>query len=233
MVHLILASQSPRRRELLSLCGYPFQVLAAAVDETSVDIPDPSTNTIRTARLKAEVIANRLPRSGGQRVIIIAADTIVALENQMLGKPADSAEARRMLRALRGREHKVYTGMVLLDLGTEAEVTAVHAASVQMRPYTNQEIERYVASGDPLDKAGAYAIQHPQFKPVAALDGCLFRRYGIQRVPISITIKQIRSPHLSRYDGLERGPQPYFLPPLGGIKPPGIKNSIRCHPCTS
>lgn len=219
MVHLILASQSPRRRELLSLCGYPFQVLAAAVDETSVDIPDPSTNTIRTARLKAEVIANRLPRSGGQRVIIIAADTIVALENQMLGKPADSAEARRMLRALRGREHKVYTGMVLLDLGTEAEVTAVHAASVQMRPYTNQEIERYIASGDPLDKAGAYAIQHPQFKPVAALDGCFLGVMGFSVCQFLLQLSKFDLPILADMTALKEAHNHTFCPLLAELSP--------------
>jgi septum formation protein len=189
MTRFILASQSPRRWELLSLCGYPFQVMAANVDETIIDIAEPSENTIKTAQLKAKAVANNSFVIDGDRVIIIAADTVVVLDKQMLGKPSGAAEAHSMLLALRGRDHLVYTGLALLDLGTGKEVTAVHAARVHMRSYTDQEINRYVNSGDPLDKAGAYAIQHPRFRPVASLDGCYL---GVMGLSVCQLLDQLR-----------------------------------------
>ena len=214
MIEFILASQSPRRRDLLSLCAYPFQVMAANVDETIVDIPDPAHNTINTAQLKAEAIANNQPATGSKRVIVVAADTTVVLQNQMLGKPADTGEARHMLRALRGLEHKVYTGMVLIDVGTGQEVSAVHAASVFMRPYTDQEIDRYIASGDPMDKAGAYAIQHPQFRPVAFLDGCYLGVMGLTVCQLLLQLQQFNVPLLADINALREAHNDYPCPLL-------------------
>jgi MAF protein len=202
MIEFILASQSPRRRELLSLCGYPFQVMVADVDETIVDIPDPAQNTIKTAQLKAEAIAAHQSETGTKRLIVLAADTIVALENQMLGKPAGPGEARHMLRLLRGMEHKVYTGMVLIEVGTREEITSVHAASVFMRPYTHKEIDRYIASGDPLDKAGAYAIQHPRFRPVDSLNGCYLGVMGLSVCQLLLLLRQFDVPLLADINAL-------------------------------
>lgn len=180
MTNLILASQSPRRRELMGLLGLDYQAISADVDESQVTDPVPAVNVVETARLKALAIAERLQgRPGCENAVIVAADTTVALAGQMLGKPFDEAEARRMLTMLRNRSHEVHTGVTLLALRTGREVCGVNTAVVAMRAYTDAEIEAYIASGDPLDKAGAYAIQHPVFRPVARLDGCFTGVMGL------------------------------------------------------
>lgn len=182
MTSFILASASPRRRALLALAGYSFVVQVADVDESRVTVPDPAHNSLETARLKAYAAAERLEQTSGAghgRPLILAADTTVALGSEMLGKPADAEAAWRMLVALRGRAHTVHTGMVLLDASSGQEATAVHTAVVTMRPYSKADMEAYIASGDPFDKAGAYAIQHPGFRPVAALDGCFLGVMGL------------------------------------------------------
>ncbi|MCA9874564.1 MAG: septum formation protein Maf [Anaerolineales bacterium] len=177
-MHLILASQSPRRQELIRLLGYPVAVQVADVDESSITHPDPAVNAVETAVLKATTIAARL-QNRTARTLIIAADTIVALDQQMLGKPVDAAAAWEMLRALRHRQHEVHTGLVVLDVRSGRMTKRVNTAVVTMRNYTDEEIATYVASGDPLDKAGAYAIQHPLFQPVAALTGCYTAVMGL------------------------------------------------------
>jgi septum formation protein len=217
MIHFILASQSPRRRELLSLCGYPFLVMAADVDETTIDLADPSENTIMTAKLKAEAIIDTLVKPDGDRVIVIAADTIVALKNHMLGKPADAAEAKFMLQVLRTQDHKVHTGLAVVDLGTGKELTAVHTARVHMRPYTNYEIEHYVASGDPFDKAGAYAIQHPQFQPVSLLDGCYLGVMGLSVCQLLEQLRKLEVPFLADMHALNRAHNGFSCPLLAEL----------------
>ncbi len=173
---LILASASPRRRRLIALLGLPARQMTADVDEESVAIPDPARNVVETARLKAAAIARRL---GPGTAIIIAADTTVALDGEMLNKPVDAADARRMLHRLRGRIHQVHTGIVLWRTDTGAVITDVATVDVPMRHYGDEEIETYVATGDPLDKAGAYAIQHPVFRPALALAGCYAAVVGL------------------------------------------------------
>jgi septum formation protein len=111
--------------------------------------------------------------------LIVAADTLVVLEGEILGKPTDPAGATAMLRRLRGREHRVLSGLTLLDAISGREATEVVETRVWMRPVSNEEIAAYVASGDPLDKAGAYAIQHPGFHPVARLWGCAANVMGL------------------------------------------------------
>ncbi|NJL57871.1 septum formation protein Maf, partial [bacterium] len=169
----ILASQSPRRRELIQLLGFPFQVMVANVDEDSITDPDPALNVVQTARLKAAHIANQLQGASlSPQTLILAADTTVAFAGEMLNKPTNDADARLMLRRLGNRQHEVHTGFVLLNPVNGRECQGVSTAVVTMRPYTNEEIDDYIATGDPLDKAGAYAIQHPVFQPVAHLQGC-------------------------------------------------------------
>jgi len=205
MTRFVLASQSPRRRQLLGLCGYPFQVMAAKVDEESIDHPDPATNVLLTARLKAQAIYNELSadeRLFEEHIIIIAADTIVALGDKMLGKPAGPANAATMLQTLRGRRHEVHTGMALVDLDSDEEVTAVHTAHVTMRAYSDSEIERYVASGDPLDKAGAYAIQAPLFRPVESLEGCYLGVMGLSVCQLRQLLEQLQIPDLMNLEKL-------------------------------
>lgn len=167
MANLILASASPRRQALIKLLERPVIVRPTAVDEDSVAHRDPAVNVVRTARLKADAAAS-LDLDG----IVIAADTTVALDGRMLNKPAGPAEARAMLRRLRGRTHQVHTGLVVLDVGHRRAATDVSTTDVTMRDYSDREIDDYVATGDPLDKAGSYAIQHAGFRPVARLNGC-------------------------------------------------------------
>ena len=172
---IILASASPRRQALIRLLRQPVRVQVAAVDEETITHPDPAVNVVETARLKAQAVA----ATTGEDVLIIAADTTVALDGEMLNKPADPAEARLMLRRIRGRAHQVYTGIALLENTSGRTVTTLSKTDVFMRPYDDEEIDKYVASGDPLDKAGAYAIQHSGFRPVAALEGCFTGVVGL------------------------------------------------------
>ncbi len=119
MTHFILASLSPRRRELLQLCGYPFDIITVPVDENSVTDPDPIQNCVQTAQLKAKSLSDDLMVFPKPQSIIIAADTIVSVDGQMLGKPGGTAEALHMLMLLRGRSHQVHTGVSVIDLGIE------------------------------------------------------------------------------------------------------------------
>ena len=150
-MQLILASQSPRRKELLSLLGIPFAVQIADIDETMDDAKSPFHEVARVSRLKAEAIA----RKTGD--VVIAADTIVVCDGEVLGKPKDEADAFRMLRKLSGKDHQVMTGMcVLWDGGCSVctEVTDIH-----FRTLSDREIAAYIATGEPMDKAGSYGIQ--------------------------------------------------------------------------
>ncbi len=164
---IILASGSPRRRELMALLGLDYQVAAADVDERAAPGEAPAALAGRLSRAKALAVADG--RAAG---LIIAADTIVVLDGAILGKPADAAEAGRMLRALRGRPHLVLTAIALARRPDGACRSDLIETDVEMRPYSDAEIEAYIASGDPLDKAGAYAIQHAGFRPAARLAGC-------------------------------------------------------------
>jgi MAF protein len=182
---LILASGSPRRQELIQLLGQPWQVIVADVDESSIDHPDPAVNVIQTAQLKAEAVSLLAPANA----VIIAADTIVVLDNQVLGKPAGEEEARTMLRQLRGRNHQVFTGLTIINKASGQTVTDAAAIDVPMRDYSDQEIESYIATGDPLDKAGSYAIQHPGFQPVTDFSGCFA---GVVGLPLCHLVRSLR-----------------------------------------
>lgn len=169
---LVLASTSPRRRELLAALGVPFTVRAAAVpEELPVDVPAPVLAE-ELALAKARAVARDEPAA-----VVLAADTIVVLDGRSLGKPAHADEARQMLRALRGRAHTVVTGVAVVAPGREH--TAHATTSVVMRCYSDAEIETYIASGDPFDKAGAYAIQHREFRPAARIEGCYCNVVGL------------------------------------------------------
>ena len=150
-MNLILASASPRRQELLKLFGQPFAVRVADIDETMDPNAAPFDEVARVSRLKAMAV----PRDDGD--VVIAADTIVVCEGKVLGKPRDEAHAKAMLALLSGRDHQVMTGCTVLrgdKCETFTEVTDIH-----FRDLTEKEIARYVASGEPMDKAGSYGIQ--------------------------------------------------------------------------
>ncbi len=165
-IQLLLASQSPRRRELLTLLELPFEATVAHVAEVPQPNESPDELVVRLSQDKARAVIARA------NTIVIACDTIVALDGEILGKPRDAAAATAMLYRLRGRSHAVYSAVTLLEATTGRTLTDVVETQVTMRAYTDAEIAAYVASGDPLDKAGAYAIQHLGFHPVAELQGC-------------------------------------------------------------
>lgn len=186
MVQLILASQSPRRRRLIKLLEYPVQTTTAVVDEESVTHPDPVRNAVETARLKARAVA---PCFG--KGIVVTADTIVALDGEVLGKPADAQQARATLQRLRGRVHQVHTGLVLIDTASGRELASPCTTRVTMRNYSNEEIEAYIASGDPFDKAGAYAIQHTTFDPVDHIQGCYANVVGLPLCRLKSALEEL------------------------------------------
>lgn len=150
-MNLILASASPRRQELLRIFGCPFTVRAADIDETMDPGKAPFDEVARVSRQKAQAIA------AGQDDVIIAADTIVVCCGKVLGKPRDAEDARRMLSLLSGRDHQVMTGCTVMR-GSRA-VTFTEVTDLHFRPLLPQEIRRYILSGEPMDKAGAYGIQ--------------------------------------------------------------------------
>lgn len=150
-MNLILASASPRRQELLKVFGCPFTVRAADIDETMDPDKAPFDEVARVSRQKAQAIA------AGQDDVIIAADTIVVCCGKVLGKPRDAEDARRMLSLLSGRDHQVMTGCTVMR-GSRA-VTFTEVTDLHFRPLLPQEIRRYILTGEPMDKAGAYGIQ--------------------------------------------------------------------------
>jgi len=174
-MRVILASASPRRRELLAHLGLPFEALSAAVDEGDFS-GDAARAVVQAARRKAHAVAETL---NDPAAIVVAADTVVVLDGRVLGKPADDADARRMLRDLRGRWHEVVTGMVARRDRDNQEWTDAVVARVHMRPYDDAEIEAYIARGEPFDKAGAYAVQDPVLHPAAAVEGCYLTVVGL------------------------------------------------------
>lgn len=163
---IVLASASPRRRRLFQVLGVPFVVRTADIDETPLSGETPEQTAARLSHAKASVVATQVDG------VVVAADTLVVVDDEVLGKPADEAEAVQILHRLRGRAHRVVTGFTVLDSAAGDAETAVVWSEVWMREYSDAEIAAYVAGGDPMDKAGAYAIQHPTFSPVARLVGC-------------------------------------------------------------
>ncbi len=164
---ILLASNSPRRRELMTLGTWSFRVSVPDVDESRRAGEAPGNYVVRLAETKARAAA-----AGSDARLVVAADTAVVDGEALLGKPSDAAEAMSMLRRLRGHIHKVFTGLALLDRQTGQLLADLCVTDVPMRRYSEAEILDYVGTSDPLDKAGAYAIQHPSFRPVEGLRGC-------------------------------------------------------------
>lgn len=150
-------------------CGIDCEVRSADIEEALREGEKPEAAALRLALEKARDVSRPLKGSGAW---ILAADTVVADGPAVLGKPRDAAQAREYLLRLRGREHRVITGVCLLRPPTEEAFTAVELTTVRMRDYSPSELEEYLESSDAMDKAGAYAIQHPAFHPVESLDGC-------------------------------------------------------------
>lgn len=173
-MNLVLASASPRRRELLSHLGIHFAVRPVEIAEDIVPGVRGDILARRLAREKAEAARLRYPDAE-----IIAADTVVVLDGAVLGKPADSVEAWRMLNALRDRWHDVISSVAYLPKGELSPLIRQPVTSVRMRRYADEEIEASIARSDPFDKAGAYAIQDAALKPVAEYEGCYCNVVGL------------------------------------------------------
>lgn len=171
---LVLASSSPRRRELLSCLGTGFSVVWPSTSESLLPCETPDRAVERLALSKAMSVA-----SPSTRGITVGADSLVVLDGRALGKPADGSEARRMLEDLRGREHQVVTGVAAVDASGGRVRTGTQVSAVTMRHYSDEEIAAYVASGEPIDKAGAYAVQDAFFRPAARLEGCYTNVMGL------------------------------------------------------
>jgi len=176
--HIILASASPRRKQLLEQAGIPFVVRPSDVDEDRLTPPDPSPPAVvrHLAMAKARAVAPLLADQPG--ALILGADTAVVLEGEMLGKPAGEEEAARMLSRLAGRTHTVYTALALVGAGGR-EQAAYAATRVTMRPMSPQLLAAYIATGEPMDKAGAYGIQGFGSMLVERIEGCYFNVVGL------------------------------------------------------
>ena len=172
---LVLASNSPRRKELLTLGDWDFTVNPVDVDESPLMGEFPIDYVERLAKRKAY----RAAEISSARDIVIAADTTVADGGCILGKPADNREAEQMLRRLRGRTHQVFTAVAVVLVSGNEMLGELCETSVPMRPFTDEELLAYIGTGDPMDKAGAYAIQHAGFNPVTALSGCFANVMGL------------------------------------------------------
>ena len=184
---IVLASASPRRRELLAQAGFIFEVVPSSIPE----IRKPSESAIafatRLAREKAQDVASRLTGNDLQTALILGADTVVVAEDEVLGKPVDEVDARRMLRLLAGRTHMVVTGVCMLRgeyVDTAAEITFVTKHTI-----SDEEITAYIATGEPWDKAGGYAIQGYAARWIPRIQGCYFNVVGLPIALVSAMIE--------------------------------------------
>lgn len=186
-MRLILASASPRRRELLAQVGIPFEVQPAAIPEDPSPGEDPVAYVVRLARAKAEAVLGSLAEASSGPAVVLGADTTVTLDGHILGKPTGDDDARRMLRLLSGRTHRVITGVAVATRdGTEvaAEVTGVRFLTL-----SEEEIGEYIASGEPMDKAGAYAIQGRAARWIPRIEGCYFNVVGLPLALATVMIE--------------------------------------------
>ncbi|MBR5382047.1 MAG: septum formation protein Maf [Oscillospiraceae bacterium] len=183
-MEIILASKSPRRREILSLMGITDFSVSPAPDEEQVTGLPPDETVKRIAEGKAKAVA-RLHESA----LVIAADTLVFLDGEMLGKPKDESDAKRMLRALSGRSHEVYTGVCVMKDGKKE--LACERTVVRFRPLTDGEIDEYVASGEPMDKAGAYGAQGRGSVLVEGIEGDFFNVMGLPACRLYLMIRDL------------------------------------------
>lgn len=187
---LVLASDSPRRKKLLELAGWEFKAIPAEIDESSLPGEEPRSYVMRLARQKAITSASQaLPGS-----LVIAADTAVVFSGQIIGKPADPEEAVEILTRLRGQRHRVYTALAVVRVDDEALLSEMCITDVLMRNYRDDELIAYVNSGDPMDKAGAYAIQHSIFDPVERLEGCYTNVVGLPLCSLYRLLGQLDAP---------------------------------------
>jgi septum formation protein len=187
MPTLVLASASPRRRELLTQAGFRFRVQPADIPEDPLPNEDPIAYVTRLACQKAQAVFQTISGAGEKDIAVLGADTTVTLDGHILGKPAGAEDAARMLRLLAGRTHRVITGVAVVSAARTAiaaEVTAVQFFSV-----SDAEIAAYIATGEPMDKAGAYGIQGPAARWIPRIDGCYFNVVGLPLALVSTMLE--------------------------------------------
>jgi len=185
---LVLASGSPRRQHLLRQIGLPFEVRESGIDEGNASAGDPVQHVSELSERKAQTVGEFF-----ENAIIIGADTIVRIDGEILGKPADRGDAARMLRLLSGRTHEVYTGVSIVDRPSGRRVTAVEVTKVTFRPLEEDEIRDYVSTGSPMDKAGAYGIQDDMGAVfVERIDGCFYNVVGLPLSRLYVALREFQ-----------------------------------------
>jgi len=185
---LILASASPRRAEILRNAGFEFTVMPADADESQLPGEAPDAYVRRLAETKARAIREAVAGSAASG-FVIGADTAVVIGDELLAKPLDAVDARRMLKLLSGRTHEVLTGIAVAPLGGGAIMTHVETTQVTFLPLSDSEVERYITTGEPFDKAGGYGIQGLAGKFISRIDGCYFNVMGL---PVSRLWQMLR-----------------------------------------
>jgi septum formation protein len=187
---IILASSSPRRAEILREAGIAFEIRAAEIDETLLPGEQAQAMVARLAQAKARAAAARMEPGGGD-CIIVGADTTVELGDEILGKPRDPADAREMLARLAGRTHQVHTGIFLLRLPGNATRSAVESSAVTFSRLSKEEIAAYMTSGEPMGKAGAYAIQGLAGRYISGIEGCYFNVVGLPLARLYVLLREL------------------------------------------
>jgi septum formation protein len=172
--NLILASASPRRNRILRSLCLPFEVVDSGVSEDLSSAGSPGETATLLALKKAEAVANIMPAS-----VVLAADTVIGFQGRPMGKPADKQNAFEMLSQLRGLSHEVITGLAVIDSDSGRQITAAVSTRVAMREFGDEKIEEYIRSGEPFDKAGAYAIQGMGSRLISSFEGCYNNVVGL------------------------------------------------------
>jgi septum formation protein len=184
---IFLASSSPRRAEILRQAGIAFETCATQVDETALPGETARALVARLAEAKARAAVSQL----GGRSVVVGVDTTVELNREILGKPRDAAHAREMLRKLSGRTHHVLTGIFLLRLPDHVTRAAVETSAVTFAPLSKDEVENYVDSGEPLGKAGAYAIQGLAGRFIPRIEGCYYNVVGLPLARLNVLLREL------------------------------------------
>ena len=191
MKKIILASKSPRRQELLTQIGIPYEVVVSKVDEKSIGNMPPDQLVQAIAKIKAEAVVKDLPVKQAD-FLVIGADTIVVLDNKILGKPISSVDAKNMLQMLSGKMHEVYTGVAILDTKNGSQEVFTQKTNVYMKKMTSEEITAYVLTKEPLDKAGSYGIQGKGGVFVEKIEGDYFSVMGLPIGKLYDCLKKLR-----------------------------------------
>ena len=186
-MELILASASPRRGAILEAAGIRFQRRPTEIDESPLPGESPEACVVRLAEEKARHAARKVT----DPVIVVGADTLVVVDGEALAKPVDEQDARRMLRLLSGRAHRVITGIAVLRLPDGAMRCAAETTTVTFAPLTDREIDDYIATGEPMDKAGAYGIQERAGRFITRIEGCYFNVVGLPLARLYVLLREL------------------------------------------